>query len=308
MLYLLTVADSISTGPAAWNNWTATLLRDFFLKILNILEKGELATRQAIEMIERKRTEVLASAAGPRAKNELEALFATMSPRYLLYTSAPEILDHIKLYQRLGSADFIWDIHRPANINTRMVTVCAKDRPGLISKIAGIFTLNGIDILDVQVFTWRNQIALDIFTVKPPPDQILEPEKWKRAEDNLKAALADRFDLAAALKKKISRFRAAGPRLSSRPDRIEVDNTGSSFFTIVEVFAYDFPGLLFSITDALFHCGLSIWLAKIATKVDQVVDVFYVRDVNGQKVDTPEQVAEIKAAIRDSLPSFGPQN
>jgi [protein-PII] uridylyltransferase len=308
MLYLLTVADSVSTGPAAWNDWTATLLRDFFLKILNILEKGELASRQAVEMIEGKKTEVIASAPGRRAGDDLEALFTAMSPRYLLYTSASEILDHIGLYQRLGGADFIWDIHRPADINTRRVTVCAKDRPGLISKIAGVFTLNSIDILDVQVFTWRNQIALDIFTVKPPPDQILEPEKWKRAEDNLKAALADSFDLAAALKKKISRFRAAGPRLSSRPDRIEVDNTGSSFFTIVEVFAYDFPGLLFSITDALFHCGLSIWLAKIATKVDQVVDVFYVRDVNGQKVDTPEQVAEIKAAIRDSLPSFGPQN
>jgi Amt family ammonium transporter len=31
------------------------------------------------------------------------------------------------------------------------------------------------------------------------------------------------------------------------------------------------------VTDALFKCGLDIWVAKIATKVDQVVDVFYVR-------------------------------
>jgi len=44
MLYLLTVADSIATGPMAWNEWTATLLRDFFFKVLNVLEKGELAT------------------------------------------------------------------------------------------------------------------------------------------------------------------------------------------------------------------------------------------------------------------------
>jgi [protein-PII] uridylyltransferase len=52
---------------------------------------------------------------------------------------------------------------------------------------------------------------------------------------------------------------------------------------------------------------LSIWLAKIATKVDQVVDVFYVRDVNGQKVEAPEQVAGIKAAIRNRLPPFDPK-
>ena len=44
MLYLLTVADCMSTGPNAWNEWTAILLRDLFLKVLNILEKGELAS------------------------------------------------------------------------------------------------------------------------------------------------------------------------------------------------------------------------------------------------------------------------
>jgi [protein-PII] uridylyltransferase len=41
--------------------------------------------------------------------------------------------------------------------------------------------------------------------------------------------------------------------------------------------------------------------AKIATKVDQVVDVFYVRDFNGDKVDAPEQVNKIKSAIEARL-------
>ncbi|MEJ2101082.1 MAG: [protein-PII] uridylyltransferase, partial [Desulfobacterales bacterium] len=88
-----------------------------------------------------------------------------------------------------------------------------------------------------------------------------------------------------------------------KPHRIRVDNTSSSFFTIIEVFTYDFPGLLFSITDALFRCGLNIWVAKIATKSDQVVDVFYVRDVNGQKVDLPDQVTKIEAALMERLPA-----
>jgi [protein-PII] uridylyltransferase len=81
-----------------------------------------------------------------------------------------------------------------------------------------------------------------------------------------------------------------------------VDNKSSSFFTIIEVFTYVFPGLLFSITDALFNCGLNIWVAKIATKADQVVDVFYVWDLNSQKIDEPDQVAAIKTAILGRLP------
>ncbi len=54
--------------------------------------------------------------------------------------------------------------------------------------------------------------------------------------------------------------------------------------------------------DALFRCGLDISVAKIATKVDQVVDVFYVRDINGQKVDAPERVSAVKDAVLACLP------
>jgi len=302
MLYLLTVADSISTGPMAWNQWTAALLRDFFLKVLNVLEKGELATTEAVEIVEHKKNEIIAAAGSKKAQKHLTALVEVMSPRYLLYTPAEDMKAHIKLFDRLGENEFIWDIKRSADANTRTVTICAQDRPGLISKIAGVFTLHNIDILDVQVFTWRNNIALDIFMVKPPPDQIMEAEKWKRAEKKLGATLADKLNLASALKKKEPVFGQFGQHVSRKPHRIRVDNKSSSFFTIIEVFTYDFPGLLFSITDALFHCGLNIWVAKIATKADQVVDVFYVWDLNGQKIDEPDQVAEIKAAILERLP------
>ena len=303
MLYLLTVADSISTGPMAWSQWTAALLRDFFLKVLNVLEKGELATAEAVEIVEHKKREIIEAAGSKKAKKHLTGLIEVMSPRYLLYTPPGDMTEHIKLYDQLGGGEFIWDIKRSGEADTRTVTICAKDRPGLISRIAGVFTLHNIDILDVQVFTWRNGIALDIFEVKPPPDKIMEDEKWLRAEKKLQQALSDGVDLASALKRKVPIFGQFGQHVSRKPHRIRVDNKSSSFFTIIEVFTYDFPGLLFSISDALFHCGLNIWVAKIATKADQVVDVFYVWDLNGQKIDEPDQVAQIKAAILERLPN-----
>ncbi len=301
MLYLLTVADSIATGPMAWNEWTAALLRDFFLKVLNMLEKGELASAEAVKIVEQKKTAIIEAAGSKKARKHLIGLIDVMSPRYLLYMPAEEITEQIKLYDRLGENKFIWDIRRSIDANTRTVTICAKDRPGLISKIAGVFTLHNIDILDVQVFTWRNNIALDIFEVKPPPDQIMEEDKWQRAAKKLEKALSDEINLVSALKKKAPVFGQSVKRVSRRPHRVRVDNTSSSFFTIIEVFTYDFPGLLFNITDALFQCGLNIWVAKIATKADQVVDVFYVWDLNGQKIDDQAQVAEIKAAILGRL-------
>ncbi len=301
MLYLLTVADSISTGPKAWNEWTAALLRDLFLKTLNILENGELASREAMEAVARKKEQVVYSAKTQKAARELDTLFNVMSPRYLLYSSAEDILSHVLLYRKLQDADFVWSIAPVPEVETRIVTICAKDRPGLFSKISGVFTLNSLEILDAQIFTWRNNTALDIFHVKPPLDQLFEEEKWNRARAHLEAALSGELDLELALKEKMEDFRAERLRYAERPHRVEIDNQSSSFFTIIDVFSTDFPGLLFQITHALFQCKLDIWVAKIATKINQVVDVFYVRDFDGQKVDAADRVSAIKAAVLDVL-------
>ncbi len=304
LLYLLTVADSIATGPAAWNDWTSHLLREFFLKVLNTLERGELASEEAVATIERKREAVAAAASSPDERRETERLFPALSPRYLLSVPAGSIVEHARLFGRLEGQDAVWTITPSADGNTRTVTVCAKDRPGLMASLAGIFTLNNINILSVQVFTWRNRTALDIFEVTPPPDRLFEEEKWRQAEGHLKAVLSGTLDLAAALKPRLESPRLAKQRTARRAHRVRIDNTSSSFFTIVEVFTYDFPGLLFSIADALFYLGLDIWVAKIATKVDQVVDVFYVRDIAGQKVDDPQRVGAIREALLARLPKI----
>ncbi|MBU4209022.1 MAG: HD domain-containing protein [Proteobacteria bacterium] len=81
MLYLLTVSDSISTGPKAWNDWTSALFKNLFLKVLSILEKGELATGEAVETVNKKKEELLLSESSLQAKQELEQLFNVMSPR-----------------------------------------------------------------------------------------------------------------------------------------------------------------------------------------------------------------------------------
>ena len=302
MLYLLTVADSKATGPKAWNDWMAALLNELFFKIYHILESGELATPKAVDIVEKKRKEIFHESLS-MPQGDLELLFDQMSPRYLLYTPAKDILRHTELYQRLGKAPFVLEAQTLPGTNYRTVAVCAKDRPGLFSKISGVLTLNNLDILDAQIYTWRNRIALDIFMVKAPPDTLFEEEAWTRVRKDLYAALNGDLALDTVLDEKLRAYQSAIKSTALRPDKIVVDNKGSDFFTIVEVYTYDFPGLLYRITDALFRCDLSVWVAKIATKVDQVLDVFYVRDLDGQKVTDPKSVATIKETIGQVLTS-----
>jgi len=304
MLYLLTVADSVSTGPNAWNDWTATLLRNLFLRVLKILENGELASEEAVGLVEEKKNRIRKDLLSSGRKDDPDRMIHVMSPRYLLYVPVADILDHLKLHDALKENEVVWNIKKNENSHTRTVTICAKDAPGLFSKIAGTFTLNGIDILNAQVFTWRDNTALDIFEVTPPPDSMFEKEKWDRAESHLKSVIKGCMDLAPALKEKTAAYGTGAPKIIESPIRINVNNESSSFFTIIEVFAYDYLGLLFDITDALFRLGLDVWISKIATKVDQVVDVFYVRDFDGQKVDFEEQEEKIKTALFQVIRKF----
>ncbi len=302
MLYLLTVADSVATGPKAWNEWRATLLNNLFLKVASILEDKELASGKTIRAEAQKKAQILEQVADNQ-RQVIEDLLSVMSPRYLLSMPVRQMRRHIDLYHTLGTEPFQWEIRPGASFDTRTVTICAKDRPGLFAQFAGVLTLNQIDILSAQIFTWRNSIALDILELTPPPDRIFEKQMWEKAASELTAALTGKIDLAALLRKKRSATRPSQPPGMDRYTKVVVDNSSSSFFTIIEVFANSFKGLLFAITDALYRCGLDIWVAKIATDVDQVVDVFYVRDFDGQKITDQERLNHIKQTV---LLAIGP--
>jgi [protein-PII] uridylyltransferase len=64
-----------------------------------------------------------------------------------------------------------------------------------------------------------------------------------------------------------------------------IDNRASNRYTVVEVNALDRPALLWGLTYALFQARLTIHSAHIATYGERAVDVFYLTDLTGEKLD-----------------------
>ncbi|NBW97263.1 MAG: hypothetical protein EBR28_11170, partial [Planctomycetia bacterium] len=81
------------------------------------------------------------------------------------------------------------------------------------------------------------------------------------------------------------------------PARILFDNESSERTTILEVFAHDFVGLLYSIAKALFDEGVSVRAAKIGTYLDQVVDAFHVTDAQGRKITDPTRLDGLRRRL-----------
>jgi [protein-PII] uridylyltransferase len=106
--------------------------------------------------------------------------------------------------------------------------------------------------------------------------------------------------------RKHRRFKSASEDapVSNLAPRVTIDNDSSDRCTVIDVFSHDRPGLLYAISRSLYELDLSVELAKISTHLDQVVDVFYVTDVNGRKLEDRQQLTDLRLRLTNQLDEF----
>ena len=79
--------------------------------------------------------------------------------------------------------------------------------------------------------------------------------------------------------------------------KVGIDNDCSERFTVIDVFATDTQGLLYTLAHTLFNYGLTVHLARIATNIDQVVDVFYIVNEHHRKVEDQELLQNLNSSL-----------
>jgi len=301
LLYVLSFADAKATGPRAFTEWKMALITDLFFKLQRLLEKGEFSHADIWDKLHRAREALVIKLREFFPDKEIYRYLDILSPRYLLNTSIEEVVFHLDLIRTLNVKPVVlhWEKSFPAN--HYKVTIATWDTPGLFAKIAGAFALHGFNILNAQAHTWRNKIALDTFWVNTKGEAYRIDQKRQKVEEDLYRAIEGEIDLEKLLAVKYR------PGIFTRKDlppvstEIKIDNESSDFYTIIEIYTADKPILLFKLAQCLFKLGLNIHLAKISTRLDQVVDVFYVEEKDGGKVDTPERLERIKKALEKTI-------
>jgi [protein-PII] uridylyltransferase len=293
MLYLLTTADARATGIHAWTPWRQALIRELVAKVEHVLERGEMGADRAEALEER-----LASIRALLRQEEpglVEAYLKRLPRAYLLTVSPETAVRHFDLVTPpLASAEARTDANPGDRPGTYEVTVVARDRPGLLAKVAGSLALAGLNILAARAFTTEDGVAIDLFTVEPAFRGEVDEERWRRMRTTLRKSLEGRISLEYRVREKRRHY--PGPSVDI-PVEVTVDNEASDFATVVEVSAPDRIGLLFDLARTFHELELDVHLAKVGTYGARVVDAFYVRDLYGGKVEDPEHVREIERAV-----------
>jgi [protein-PII] uridylyltransferase len=82
---------------------------------------------------------------------------------------------------------------------------------------------------------------------------------------------------------------------------VKINNQDSDFYTIVEVMGEDRLGILYEVTQALTDHGCDIHFARISTLGNRIVDVFYVQDDWGEKIEEKNKTDQLKRTVLSCL-------
>jgi [protein-PII] uridylyltransferase len=179
----------------------------------------------------------------------------------------------------MGPADFTLTVE--GHQGGSLLTIVTADRQGVMADLAGGLALAGLAIRSARTVTLRGA-AVSLWEVSRSD---IDPA---RLTDRLRPAMAGELDLAGRLE--LSSIHDA-------PDaRVRLLDRLSETATLVEVRAQDRRGLVWTVCDQIASLGLSIRSAHMSTYGDEVRDVFYVVDGEGQPLDDT-----IAATLRDNL-------
>lgn len=300
MLLVLTVCDIMAVGPGVWNGWKGQLLRTLFWETEIILAGGHSTIDRAQRV--KHAQEVTRQNLPGWSDPEIDAYIGRHYPAYWLKVDQQHRTRHARflLAAERDMHSMATEVATDRFRGITELTVTAPDHPRLLAIITGACAAAGANIVDAQIFTTTDGMALDTISLS---------RAFENDEDELRRAARVARSIEQALKGDIRIAEVVASHHKKRTNHkafhvlseVVIDNALSSRTTVVEVSGLDRPGLLYELTTAIGKLNLNIASAHIATFGEKAVDVFYVTDLTGSKVLHSSRIKTIETTLKSVL-------
>jgi [protein-PII] uridylyltransferase len=322
-LYVHTFCDARGTAGGLWNGYKDTLHSSLFKATLDRLILGEAVESRNSERTQMKHQELVSQKIPGVSSEEISAHFNLLPERYFIHTDTAEIALHIQMVNKLlhsitaadsvGSLKPVIDWKDDLNRSLTVVNVVTWDRAGLFYKLAGAFSVAGLNILGAKVISRTDHIAIDTFYVVEPGRGVVQnqaaTETFAKNVDQALIANKDLYPDILAQARKYGQNRYTGAPSgaealqSSFPPTVDVYHELSLQRTIVEIQGYDQIGLLYQLARTIYDHGFDITFARISTERGIALDTFYIESANHEPTADTSRLH----ALRDALTSvIGP--
>lgn len=318
MLYVLSAADLKAVGPDVWTDWKGDLLADLYNRTMLIL------SGRPINHLERDRLELVRqhvrssivpveslSSSGENAElwpEWIDRQLDALPPFYLMVEEPERIARDLDQIQQLTTASAQVDGEYDPETDTVTYRIFASREyePGSFHKSSGVLSGMRMDILAAQSCTTIDSIVIASFRVQD--NDFVGPVADHRIDEVCEAVrqvLVGKKTVDHVFRRSgLFRKKAEAQAIKVAEPHVSIDNDCSEMYTVIDVFAMDKPGLLYTLALALFQMGLSVELTRIATNIDQVVDVFYVLDGDDKKIESLEELEKIHLRLTHEIVEF----
>lgn len=312
LLYVHSVCDLVAVSPEAMTQWTSTLYENCYRITANALSgtaPSEASRGVDLESLVR---EVRKELDGPRENGEGEGSGAglvrdlpdfleSVPERYLKTTHVGTIARHFQMLCELDDRNRIqWTLDAGPGVSE--LSVCSVDVPGSFAMICGALMAKGVNIWSAQIYSTPDGFAINRFQVtdlnnKPLPAGF----RLERLRSDLNKVMSDRMTMEELLERYGAELARRAPVISPRRSEIRFDNEGSQQYTIVEVRSADSPGLLYRIARVFDEFKLNIHRAMLTTEAYGVVDVFFVTDLEYNKIYDIPKMGRFEKRLKQEL-------
>jgi [protein-PII] uridylyltransferase len=303
MLFILTVADTDAVAPGSLTSWKESLFLELYARATEELTGDAPVANEEARKAEL-RDHLRNSLSVEFGADWLEPQLSAMPLSYLRKYPPERVAVHLRAQKQLDGSGVRVESEHLKERGLTQVAVYTRDgiTPGIFAKITGVLAALRFQIVEADIVTRTDGLVVDTFRGQdsdykgePPPSRRDEYastiEQVLLGKQSVEALFRNRHD---------SGF--TGPR-NLLGTQVEIDNTTSDQATIVEVFADDRLGLLYTIARTLFELDLSIRTAKISTSLDQAADAFYVTDKGGAKITDEARLDGIRKRLLEAIPS-----
>jgi len=210
-----------------------------------------------------------------------------MPPRYRETFDGAAMRQHAAIIARRGEDLAHVEVWKREPHDRAVLCVAAEDKPGLLSLISASLAAHHLDVITAQAYTRAAQgtsppEAVDFLWVRrdAEPTEPVRSSDAAAVEDTLKSLLRGEVSLESVSR----RARRGTPVPPGAATRVTFDETPSADLAVLTVETFDRPGLLLTITLALFRARVQIIASDATTEKGQVVDRFTIAELDGSPV------------------------
>ena len=298
LLIILTVADIRAVGPGVWNGWKGQLLRTLYTEAEPVLTGGHTAVSRRERVLE---AQNMFFERIPFWTEEQRKAYASRHyDAYWLGTSTDKQVKHAELIAKASPKSVVTSFETDSFTAITDLTIYTPDHPRLLALITGACAAAGANIAGAQIFTTTDGMALDTILIQR---EFVEEEDERRRAERIAELVRKALRGELWLKEAVARAYKPQQRIKAFTvePRVIIDNNSSNRFTVIEINGLDRIGLLYDLTEALYKLNLNIASAHVTTFGEKAIDVFYVTDLTGAKLENATRHAQIEHAMASIL-------